>query len=61
MSPTSDDPRDVRNRPKFRRVEEVFDGAKAVGGLRRTRFRGIARTQQAAFFVGAADNLLRIR
>jgi len=43
-----------------KRVEEIFGWAKTVGGFRRTRFRGIARTQQAAFFVGAAYNLLRM-
>lgn len=43
-----------------KRVEEIFGWAKSFGGLRRTRFRGVARTQQAAYFVGAAYNLLRI-
>jgi hypothetical protein len=33
---------------------------KTVGNFRRTRFRGIERTQHAAYFVGAAYNLLRI-
>jgi IS5 family transposase len=33
---------------------------KAVGGLRRTRFAGVARTQLAAYMVGAAYNLLRM-
>jgi IS5 family transposase len=33
---------------------------KAVGGFRRTRFRGLERTQLAGYFVGAAYNLLRI-
>jgi hypothetical protein len=31
-----------------------------IGGLRRTRFKGCARTQLAATMVGAAYNLLRI-
>jgi IS5 family transposase len=33
---------------------------KTVGGLRKARFRGLKRTQLAAYFVGAAYNLLRI-
>ena len=43
-----------------KRIEEIFGWAKTIGGFRRTRFRGIARTQQAAHFVGAAYNLMRI-
>src|SRR5579883_710319 len=43
-----------------KRVEEIFGWLKTVGGLRKTRFRGLARTQQAAWLVGAAYNLLRI-
>ncbi len=42
------------------RVEASFGWLKTVGGLRKTRFRGIARTQHAAWLVGAAYNLLRI-
>lgn len=42
-----------------KRVEEIFGWFKTVGGLRRTRFRGVARTQLAAYLVGAAYNLLR--
>ena len=42
------------------RVEEIFGWMKTVGGFRRTRYRGIARTQLAGWFVGAAYNLLRI-
>jgi hypothetical protein len=33
---------------------------KSIGGFRRTRFRGTDRTQLAAYFVGAAYNLLRM-
>ena len=33
---------------------------KSIGGLRRTRFEGIARTRLAAYFVGAAYDLLRM-
>jgi transposase len=43
-----------------KRVEEIFGWFKTVGGLRRTRFRGVARTQLAAYLVGAAYNLLRV-
>jgi transposase len=43
-----------------KRVEEIFGWMKAVGGFRRTRFRGLERTQLAGYLVGAAYNLLRI-
>jgi len=43
-----------------KRIEEIFGWAKTIGGFRRTRFQGVARTQQAGYFVGAAYNLLRI-
>ena len=43
-----------------KRVEEIFGWMKTIGGFRRTRFKGTARTQLAAWFVGAAYNLLRI-
>lgn len=43
-----------------KRVEEIFGWAKTIGGFRRTRFRGVERTQLAAYIVGAAYNLLRI-
>lgn len=43
-----------------KRVEEIFGWFKTVGGLRRTRFRGVARTQLTAYLVGAAYNLLRV-
>jgi transposase len=45
---------------KRKRVEEIFGWMKSWGGLRRTRFRGIARVQLHAHFVGAAYNLLRL-
>ena len=41
-------------------VEEIFGWAKTVGAFRRTRFRGSARTQMAAYIVGAAYNLTRM-
>jgi len=43
-----------------KRVEEIFGWMKTVGGFRRTRYRGMGRTQLAAWFVGAAYNLLRM-
>lgn len=43
-----------------KRVEEIFGWTKTVANFRRTRFRGKARTQLAAYFVGAAYNLLRM-
>jgi len=43
-----------------KRIEEVFGWLKTIGGFRRTRHRGRARTQLSAYVVGAAYNLLRI-
>ena len=43
-----------------KRVEEIFGWLKSVGGFRRTRFRGLARTQLAGYLVAAAYNLVRI-
>ena len=43
-----------------KRIEEIFGWLKTVGGFRRTRFRGRARTQMAAYMAGAAYNLTRI-
>lgn len=43
-----------------KRVEEIFGWTKTVGNFRRTRLLGIARTQYAAYLVGAAYDLLRI-
>lgn len=43
-----------------KRVEEIFGWMKTVGGLRKTRFKGIERTQEYAFMVGAAYNLIRM-
>lgn len=45
---------------KRKRVEEIFGWLKTVGGLRKSRFIGQAKTQRAAFSSGAAYNLLRI-
>lgn len=43
-----------------KRVEEIIGWIKTTGGLRRTRSRGVARTQLAGYLVGAAYNLLRL-
>ena len=43
-----------------KRVEEIFGWIKTVGGFRKTRYRGTDRTQLAAWWVGAAYNLVRM-
>jgi IS5 family transposase len=43
-----------------KRVEEIFGWMKTVGGFRKTRFRGIERTQFAGYLVGCAYNLVRM-
>jgi transposase len=43
-----------------KRVEEVFGWMKTVGGFRRTRYRGVARTQFAGYLVATAYNLVRM-
>lgn len=45
---------------KRKRVEEIFGWLTTVGGMRKTRFIGQAKTQMAACISGAAYNLLRI-
>ncbi len=45
---------------KRKRIEEIFGWMKTVGGFRKTRFIGQAKTQFAAYMVGAAYNLLRV-
>lgn len=42
------------------RIEQVFGWGKTIGGLRRTRVRGLARTRLGTYLIGAAYNLLRI-
>jgi transposase len=41
-------------------IEKLFGWMKTVGGLRRSRFRGIEKLQLSAYLVGAAYNLLRL-
>ena len=43
-----------------RRIESIFGWMKTIGGFRRTRFRGVARTQLYAHVAAAAYNLLRM-
>jgi transposase len=43
-----------------KRVEEIFGWMKTVGGFRRTRLKGRARTQHSGYLVGAAYNLIRM-
>ena len=43
-----------------KRIEEIFGWMKTIGGLRRTRFRGLARTQLAGYLVACAYNLVRM-
>jgi len=45
---------------KRKLVEEIFGWCKTIGNFRKTRYKGRPRTQLAAYFVGAAYNLLRI-
>jgi hypothetical protein len=45
---------------KRKLVEEGFGWMMTIGGLRRTRFKGLRRTQLAGTIVAAANNLLRI-
>ena len=43
-----------------KRVEEIFGWTKTVGLFRKTRFKGIARTDFASRLVGVAYNLRRM-
>jgi transposase len=43
-----------------KKIEEIFGWMKVIGGLRRTRFRGVARTGLCAFLVAAVYNLVRM-
>lgn len=45
---------------KRKRIEEIFGRLKTVGGMRKTRVIGIARTQMQAYLAASAYNLLRI-
>jgi transposase len=43
-----------------KKVEEIFGWMKTVGGFRKTRYKGVARTGFCAYMVGAAYNLVRM-
>ena len=43
-----------------KRVEEIIGWIKTVGGLRRSRYRGLERTQAWGYFVAGTYNLLRL-
>jgi len=43
-----------------RRIEELFGWMKTIGGMRKSRYRGVERTHMALQFVAAASNLLRM-
>lgn len=43
-----------------KRIEEIFGWMKTVGLLRKTRYRGIAKTQSWIHFLGATYNLVRM-
>lgn len=43
-----------------KRVEEIIGWIKTVGGLRRSRYRGLERTQAWGYFVAGTYNLLRM-
>ncbi len=43
-----------------KRVEEIFGWMKTVGGLRRSRYLGLERTQAWGYFVAGTYNLLRL-
>jgi transposase len=43
-----------------KRIEEGFGWMKTIGNFRKTRFKGRARNQLAAYMIGAAYNLLRV-
>jgi len=45
---------------KRKRIEEIFGWLKSVGGLRKSRFIGIERTQLYAYMAASAYNLLRM-
>lgn len=43
-----------------KRIEEIFGWAKTIGGLRKSRYRGVERNHAAGQYVVAALNLLRM-
>ena len=43
-----------------KRIEEIFGWMKTIGGLRKTRYRGLARVDFAGYLVATAYNLVRL-
>lgn len=43
-----------------KRVEEIFGWMKTVGTMRRSRYRGVNKTQALAYFVASTYNLIRL-
>lgn len=43
-----------------KKIEEIFGWLKTVGGMRKSRFKGRARTELQALLAGAAYNLMRM-
>jgi IS5 family transposase len=43
-----------------KRIEEIFGWMKTVGGLRKTRYRGLERVDFAGYLVATAYNLVRL-
>lgn len=43
-----------------KKIEEIFGWLKTVGGMRKSRFKGRARTELQALFAGSAYNLMRM-
>lgn len=43
-----------------KRIEEIFGWMKTVGGFRKTRVKGVDRTQMEGYWVASAYNLVRI-
>lgn len=57
---TAASPEYALSQRKRKRVEEIFGWLKTTGGLRRSRVRGVARTEQLAQWAAAAYNLVRM-
>lgn len=57
---TANQPGYAISQRKRKLIEEGFGWMKTVACFRKTRFRGTERTQFAAYFVGAAYNLIRM-
>lgn len=56
----ADTPDYALSQRRRKRVEEIFGWLKTTGGLRRSRVRGVKRTEQLAQWAAAAYNLVRM-